>query len=166
MYNPEVFVSVDRIILFSFFQSEKSWGKRESLQEVRDSPWHDSTIFCLPKAWNVLGKESKLNQEILCLSDMTAAVLLSHTTHGLQPLWLISASLIKLFSSIPTSCKTTISQCLLICVGNSKGKGVSGLSAEEQAHRQKNLFSVIQLCPNHLLTSCTLICCLQAAALH
>lgn len=71
---------------FFFFQSEKSWGRRQSLQEFRESPWHPPSTSCLPKAWNGLGKERKVSQETLCLSDMNAAALLSHTTHGLQPL--------------------------------------------------------------------------------
>lgn len=152
--NPEFFVSIETELSFFFNQSEKSWGRRGSLQEVRESPWHHPSISCLPKAQNVLGKERKVNQETLYLSDRNAAALLSHTTHGLQPLWLISAFLINTSPSIPTSCKITISQCL-IYMGKSKAKGVSRLSAAKQAHRQKNLNSVTQLCSNHLFTSCT-----------
>jgi len=109
---------------------------RESLQEVRQSPRHHLAAFCLPKAQNVTAKESKANPETLWLSDMNAAALLSHTTHGLQSLGLISASLKKPFSSIPVSCETTSSQCL------------SGLSAKKQTHRQKR--------PNPGLSSSTL----------
>lgn len=83
-FHPDLFVSIDRILYF--FQSRERWGRRESLQEVRESPQHHLTALCL---------RVRPIEKPLWLSDVNAAVLLSHTTRGLQSLGLISASLIK-----------------------------------------------------------------------